>query len=554
MNSFDTDVPALLLRLDPNPFHHGTLGALRSLGRTGIEVHAVVDAAGGPAGRSRYLHRAHPPPPRGASDADILTTLCRVSERIGRRAVLIPLDDRSAISVAALSGRLARRFLLPSVAPSLPGRVADKAELARICSGLEVPHPRTVAPGSAAEAAGKAAELGFPVVAKWSRPWVLPPGLRSTALVRTPEEARTLYGHSARAGSELLLQRHLPGGQGTDWFFHGYTAGHGTFLMGGAGRKERSWPLRTGLTAVGTWLPNPEVEEAASRIAARVDYRGILDLDFRFDADTGRYHLLDFNPRPGAQFRLFTDADGLDVVRAQHLHLTGRGVPEPRSAPGRVFVAENYALLSTLLSKTPAGRRPPYVLPASSSPPTPAAKPAVAAPPVAAPPEVAPSEAAPPDEVPSCAVSPAVPPPHAASPAAGSPRTTPSDAGPPDAAAPAATPPATVPSESLSPGPARRRVRRDVEYAWFALDDPLPFLAMAAAWLARCVHKAWHRLFPAAKPRLGPRRPTGTVQPSPRPDGAGAEPAGRKAPPPPTCGPRSTAHSDQKEGNACTTS
>ncbi|OEU85140.1 hypothetical protein DB35_01160 [Streptomyces abyssalis] len=349
MPSFDTEVPVLLLRLDPNPFHHGSLGAIRSLGRTGIEVH-VAQAASGPVDRSRFVHRVHPLPPEPVSDADLGRALCRVSEAIGRPAVLIALDDRGAIAVAALSERLRGRFLLPDAAPGLPARVADKAELAGLCRATGIGHPVTVTPGSAAEAAREASLLGPPVVAKWSRPWLLPKGLRSTTLLRTAADAGELYERGTGTGNRLLLQKRLAGGRGTDWFFHGYAAGDGGFLVGGSGRKDRSWPPRTGLTAVGTWAANREVEKAAARLAAHVGYRGILDLDFRLDPATGTYHLLDFNPRPGAQFRLFTDDAGLDVVRAQHLHLTGRPVPAQSGGPGRVFVAENYALLSALFT------------------------------------------------------------------------------------------------------------------------------------------------------------------------------------------------------------
>jgi predicted ATP-grasp superfamily ATP-dependent carboligase len=355
MPPFDTEVPVVLLRLDPNPFHHGTLGAVRSLGRTGIEVHVVVESAPGPVSLCRFLHRVHPLPPGGTSEPELERALLRVSDTIGRPSVLIALDDRSAIAVAALSARLEGRFLLPAMAPDLPGRVADKAELAQLCRNSGVAHPTTIAPASPAEAAYEATALGLPAVAKWSRPWLLPKDMRSTTLVRTPDDAYELSERTARAGSQLLLQRLLPGGRGTDWFFHGYAPGRGGFVAGGAGRKERSWPPRTGLTAVGTWIANSEVEEAAARLAAEVDYRGILDLDFRLDTDTGAYHLLDFNPRPGAQFRLFTDDSGLDVVRAQHLHLTGRAVPAQRGGHGRVFVAENYALLSTLVSTASLG-------------------------------------------------------------------------------------------------------------------------------------------------------------------------------------------------------
>lgn len=105
--------------------------------------------------------------------------------------------------------------------------------------------------------------------------------------------------------------------------------------------------MRTGLTAVGRWLPDPAVEEAGLRLAERLGYQGILDLDFRRD-ESGCFRLVDFNPRPGAQFRLFTDSSGLDVVQAMYLDLTGQQVPQPSGGPGRVFVAENYALLARI--------------------------------------------------------------------------------------------------------------------------------------------------------------------------------------------------------------
>lgn len=457
----DTEVPALLLRLDPNPFHHGTLGAVRSLGRAGVEVHLAQTAAG-PVDRSRYidrLHRLDPHVPHGThtlhgthgvtpQQDGLERELRRVSEDVGRRAVLIALDDAGAIAVAALSERLRDRFLLPGTAPGLPARVADKAELAAVCRESGVAHPMTVAPEGPAEAAREAARLGLPAVAKWSRPWLLPKGLRSTALVHTPADARALYERGAHTGSRLLMQQRLPGGRGTDWFFHGYADGRGGFLSGGAGRKERSWPPRTGLTAVGVWLANREVEQAAARITAHTGYRGILDLDFRLDPDTGAYHLLDFNPRPGAQFRLFTDEGGLDVVRAQHLHLTGRPVPARHGRPGRIFVAENYALLSALAAPSSTGLR-------------------------------------------------------------------------------------------------RRGVGRpDVERAWFAADDPLPFLAMTGAWSLRAVEKASQKASQQARRktcRKSLRKPCGKSWPNSWPRTSQRTSA-------------STPVNDEREGNACTTS
>lgn len=312
-------------------------------------------------GRSRYLRAVHPGPSGGVdpeAPEALLECLTGVSERIGRPAVLIAMDDLSAIAVSRVGPMLTDRFRIPHQPDDLPARVADKAELSRLCARWDVPHPETVIPASGAEAAEAAWRLGLPVIAKWSRPWLLPQGtgLRSTTLLHAAAEARRLYERSAEAGSRLLLQRFLPAGPDTDWFFHGAFARGGRPLITGSGRKELSWPVRTGLTAVGRWLPDPAVEEAGLRLAERLGYQGILDLDFRRD-ERGVFRLVDFNPRPGAQFRLFTDAGGLDVVQAMYLDLTGQRVPEPSGGPGRVFVAENYALLAAVRGRS-LPRRP----------------------------------------------------------------------------------------------------------------------------------------------------------------------------------------------------
>ncbi len=357
MSLLDIRVPAVVLRIDRNPFHHGTLGAARSLGRAGVEVHVVADSAGSPVGASRYVRQLHPPPLPGASPDEILAALRRVADRIGRPAVLVPMDDASAIAVGRMRDELAPSYLLPAMPGTLAERVADKAELAAVCAATDVPHPETLVPDSPAEVADALRRLGLPVVAKWSRPWLLPAGggLRSTALVRSVQQARELFLRTEEAGSRLLLQAYLAPGPDRDWFFHGYADHSGTVRAGGPGRKQLAWPRGAGLTAVGCWTPNAQVQALAERLTDELGYRGIFDLDFRRCGTTGRYHLLDFNPRTGAQFRLFSDSAGLDVVRALHLDMTGRPLPDGSPLAGRSFVVENYAPLAALRA-APGGR------------------------------------------------------------------------------------------------------------------------------------------------------------------------------------------------------
>jgi predicted ATP-grasp superfamily ATP-dependent carboligase len=353
----DTRVPAVLLRIDRNPFHHGTLGAVRSLGRAGVEVHVVADSTESPVTRSRFVREMHPPPPPGASPSEIAVVLRRVAARVARPAVLVPMDDASAVAVSRMRAELAPSYLLPATPGALPERVADKAQLALVCASVGIPHPVTLVPDSPAQVAAAARRLGLPIVAKWSRPWQVPAGsgLHSTVLVRSVQQAQELYLRTGEAGSPLLLQAYLPPGQDHDWFFHGYADHSCVVRAGGPGRKQRAWPPGAGLTVVGRWTDNPQVQALAERLTGELGYRGVFDLDFRRCGTTGRYHLLDFNPRPGAQFRLFTDTAGLDVVRALHLDLTCRQLDAGEPQLGRSFVVENYAPLAAL-RRAPRGR------------------------------------------------------------------------------------------------------------------------------------------------------------------------------------------------------
>jgi predicted ATP-grasp superfamily ATP-dependent carboligase len=145
-----------------------------------------------------------------------------------------------------------------------------------------------------------------------------------------------------------MLQEYIPGGPGQDWYFHGYCNARSECVPAFTGVKDRSYPPHSGLTSFGRAVPNPQLHQQVTGLLASIGYRGIMDLDLRLDPRDGQYKLLDFNPRIGAQFRVFENADGIDVARAAHLDLTGRPVPPGGATAGRRFVVENYDTLAAL--------------------------------------------------------------------------------------------------------------------------------------------------------------------------------------------------------------
>ncbi|MCA1189925.1 MULTISPECIES: carboxylate--amine ligase [unclassified Saccharopolyspora] len=345
----DTATPAVVFKLDPNALHHGGLGLIRSLGRAGVPVYAVHEDPMAPAAHSRYLRGRWWWRPELADPERINLGLAALAEKLGRPAVLFPTDDAAAIHLAEHGAALRHWFRFPDPPPELPREVAGKFTLQDVCRDLGIQTPRAELVRTRAEAAEFAAETGYPLVAKLATPWTSGgrAKVRSTSILRTPRDLRELGDawdeqetEQQRAGL-LMLQEYVPGGSGNDWFFHAYR-GSGGCRPAFTGVKLRSYPAHAGLTTLGRCLSNTVLRAQATELLRRLDFRGIADLDFRFDRRDGSYRLLDFNPRLGAQFRLFRDSAGIDVVLAAYLDLTGQPVPEGLPPVGRRFLVENY--------------------------------------------------------------------------------------------------------------------------------------------------------------------------------------------------------------------
>ena len=305
MGPVDTSTPAVVLKCDPNVMHHGGLGVIRSLGRVGVPVYGVHEGRWAPAASSRYLAGRFFWQPSPADVDRVLTGLLRLAEQIGQPSVLLTTDDAGAIFLAEHGRDLRPWFLFPDPPRDLPRRLAGKYSLFEVCRELGVSSPATVMPESLAAAREFASAAGYPLIAKLTTPWTKGSGLRSTSVVAGNQDLDRAYEACARSGAGLMLQEFIPGGRGHDWFFHGYCDVNSICRPAFTGVKERSYPADAGLTSLGRSVTNEVLRQEVTSLLTKLEYRGLLDLDIRLDERTGEYNLLDFNPRLGAQFRVF---------------------------------------------------------------------------------------------------------------------------------------------------------------------------------------------------------------------------------------------------------
>ncbi|WP_370149399.1 ATP-grasp domain-containing protein [Streptacidiphilus sp. EB129] len=339
----------LLVKIGHYPLHHGGVGAIRSLGRLGVPVYAVTEDRFTPAALSRHLRGRFVWPTTGAEDtATLVDGLARIARRVlareGRPAVVLPTDDEAAVLLAEQAEAFTGLLLMPAVPSWLPRATAGKQSLHRLCEQHRVPSPRSLLPADFDELASVEQLLTFPLVAKNADAYtrLSRPAVGSTTLLadRSALDALTRDWDRRAPLPSLLLQEYLPGDRAEDWICHLYCADDPVDDLVCTGVKVRAWPPRGGVTAYAYSAGNPELAELSRRFCRALGFRGICDLDWRFDRRDRRYKLLDFNPRLGAQFRLFETDRGIDMVRALHLDLTGRRVDQGSSAARRSFTVE----------------------------------------------------------------------------------------------------------------------------------------------------------------------------------------------------------------------
>ncbi len=326
----------MILGLAGVSLHHGALAIMRSAGRLDIPVSLLCAGRPGPIGRSRY--NRHSTALASGSTGDRTLAALRALAAGNDRPLLVAVDDASAMFLDDHGDSLSGLFRLPSQPPGLARALADKRSMQELCVKHAVATPLAAFPACEADVLEHAADARFPVVAKRidaSRPATS----AATPNVLLAQDASGLLAAyralESPAAPNVMLQEHIPDAPEADWMFNGYFDRDGRCAASFTGLKLRQSPPDAGATTLGLCQASPALAQIAQSFLAAVGYRGIVDLDFRFDRRDGRFKLLDVNPRIGSSFRLFVGDDGLDVLRALYFDLAGQSdLAGPRSPAG----------------------------------------------------------------------------------------------------------------------------------------------------------------------------------------------------------------------------
>ena len=251
----------------------------------------------------------------------LLDTGKRLADAAGARVPLYYGNDDYLSLVQESYGELRRFFRLLLNPPEVARALIDKERFEAFARGRGLPVPRT---------------LAWDELAGWAHPVLVKPkvkiGYDDSAVYQRLfggfGKARVFSSGAELAASalasqlrdDLLIQEYVRGGDRQLWSFHGYADEHGNLLAGFVGRKIRTYPVLTGQSSYLELVHDEAFAQVGRAVAERIPLRGVFKVDFKQDADTGAWYLLEIN----ARFNLWhylAARNGLNLPRVAYDYL-----------------------------------------------------------------------------------------------------------------------------------------------------------------------------------------------------------------------------------------
>ena len=312
--------------------HIAALGTLRVLARRGIECF-VIDDTQDVITSSRWYR---PTTPTLAETADPTILAAALRRMDIREAVLIPCSDQWTQAVAGLPDDLRQRFRASLPSAAAVATFVDKDRFAGLTERLDVPRPRTI------RISGPDDLDRLPGMDQAGESWFLKPtesqkhnrrfGTKG-AFVESLTEAADHVRTASQAGIQFLLQEWIPGDSAQTVLIDGFVDRDGHLAALIARRRVRMYPPRLANTCCGVTIPIADVADAVETVRAvvkAVDYRGMFNMEFKFDARDGRHKIIEVNPRP-FWFIAQIASVGVDLAHLAYLDAQDQPVPTARA-------------------------------------------------------------------------------------------------------------------------------------------------------------------------------------------------------------------------------
>lgn len=303
---------------------------VRSLKRRGVQVTCFDANPANPGFKSVY-GPAHLCPDPDTQPEAWVSFMIDLAKSMLCKPVLISSADQYVTAIAANEQTLREHYIL-SPGCSLQGLLADKQTQYDLASKHGMPMPRTEYAISEKQVAVFAKDIRFPCLMKpnhfrqWQRfPPSHPLAYRKVALAADANQLIAHYREAATINPMVILQEIIEGPDTDKRVYLACYDAQGERIGNAMFRELRCYPVGFGPASISEPVEDTETDVVCDRFLRSIGYRGICEIEMKWDSYDRRVKMIEANPRLSGGGDAAPYA-GVDLCWLNYLDLIGQRV------------------------------------------------------------------------------------------------------------------------------------------------------------------------------------------------------------------------------------
>ncbi len=302
------------------------LSVIRCLGKMGIHTvgmnHSDINNYGA---KSKYLNEMLISP-HYEDEVAFITYLVAYGQAQTEKPVLFPCHDSYVALIDRHIKAIEPYFLTVQDERQLSSILMDKGTLYEAAKGYNVLLPETLYPDSEDLINQVATQLGYPCMVKPTDSVKFVQAFRTKSfIVKDAEELVAAIKKAQDKQLEVIIQRIIPGFDDHMVTFNFYLNHKSILTHYTTCQKYRQYPINFGASVYIKQTPINELLSISQPFLEGLGYKGVGEIEFKKDAVTCRYYLIEINVRT-TNFNAMLEHIGLNFPLIQYQELTGNPI------------------------------------------------------------------------------------------------------------------------------------------------------------------------------------------------------------------------------------
>jgi len=303
------------------------LSAIRCLGVMGVHVTACDYQLEGAYGlASKYVSETLILPNYRDHEVDFIEQLIAYGKSQTTKPVLMPCADPYVEITDKYRDALSVYFLLPSMPQGLQTSLLEKDALSRFCIEHDVKIPESISMNAPDLIQKVEHSIGYPCLVKPVNSHAFVAVFRRKMFKVFTEKELVESIHKAKeANLEMIIQRIIPGFDDHMYTYDAYLNEFSQVTHWLTCQKYRQYPINFGASVFTGQRYVPELHAIGGPFLESVGYKGFAEIEFKKDATTGDYYLIEINTRY-SNLNVLVDKSGLNMPYITYCELTGNPI------------------------------------------------------------------------------------------------------------------------------------------------------------------------------------------------------------------------------------